>query len=203
MKHPVYLASQSPRRRELLRQIGHEATLLLAGPEEDAEALEAVRPLEKPHVYVKRVAKLKAKAALARWSNRGLAHGLIVVADTTVALGSSILGKPTDAHDAARMLRALSGQTHVVYTAVYVANTETGIIDGYLSRSEVKMTTLSEEDIASYITSGESMDKAGAYGIQGHAGCFVERIRGSYTGIVGLPLFETRQLLRQQATLAS
>ena len=198
----LYLASQSPRRRELLSQLGYSCELLLADEHEDAEALEVCMANESPDHYVQRVTQLKAQAALARWTRRRLAHGLIITADTTVALNNDILGKPASRQDAAHMLEQLSGQWHEVFTAVAVVHTRTHSIESALSRSEVKMAPLSPLDIASYIETGEPMDKAGSYGIQGKAGGFIEHIRGSYTGIMGLPLFETRQLLLRQATLS-
>lgn len=190
----VYLASQSPRRRELLAQWGIRAELLLPDADEDAEALEAVRPREWPSRYVQRVTRHKLDAALARLQRRGWPDGPVLCADTTVALGRQILGKPTSKADARRMLQALSGQRHQVLTAVALAHR--GQVWQALSRSEVEFGPWSAADIRRYVDSGEPMGKAGAYAIQGAAGLFVKRIRGSYSGIVGLPAYETAHLLR-------
>jgi septum formation protein len=190
----IYLASQSPRRSQLLTQLGIAHELLLPGAEEDAEALEAVLPHEAPKAYVQRVTQLKLKAALLRLEQRGLPLAPVLCSDTTVALGRTIYGKPADAADAARMLRALSGQTHRVITALAV-----GLGDRVLtacSESRVTFATLSDADISTYIASGEPMGKAGAYAVQGGAAAFISKISGSYSGIMGLPLFETAQLLR-------
>jgi septum formation protein len=191
----VYLASQSPRRRQLLDQIGVRHELLLAQPGEDAEALEAVRGREAPARYVQRVTSLKLDAAVARQQARGLVPAPVLCADTTVALGPAILGKPTDADDAARMLAALSGRTHRVLTAVAVQHGAQRL--HALSVSEVCFGTLTPAQIAAYVASGEPLGKAGAYAVQGRAQTFIRWLRGSYTGIMGLPLFETAQLLRQ------
>jgi septum formation protein len=195
MKNFVYLASQSPRRRQLLAQIGVQYELLLASPEEDAEALEMVKPGEAPLTYVKRVTLLKLEAAVMRMKKRGLPHAPILCADTTVALGREILGKPEDAKDALRILKMLSGQTHRVLTAVAVASNRKRAI--CMSVSQVTFATMKLADIKSYIASGEPMGKAGAYGVQGLAATHISEIKGSYSGIMGLPLFETAQLLKQ------
>jgi len=192
----LYLASQSPRRQELLRQIGARFELLLAGDDEDAEALEAVLPGETPDDYVQRVCALKAQAAVRRRIARNLAALPILTSDTTVCLGGEILGKPTDAADAHRMLRAMSGREHRVLTAVTVVTTS-GTPMHALSISDVRFAVLTDNDIARYIASGEPFGKAGAYGIQGRAAAFVAHISGSYSGIMGLPLFETAALLAQ------
>ncbi len=203
LPHPVaavihdtlYLASQSPRRRELLDQIGVRHTLLLAGADEDAEALEVVLSGETPDDYVQRVCALKAEAALRRRELRALPDNPILCADTTVCRDGEILGKPADADEAARMLASLAGRSHRVLTAVTVAST-LGLHHA-LSISEVTFRPLRDDEIARYVASGEPLGKAGAYGIQGRAAEFVERIAGSYSGIMGLPLFETAALLRQ------
>ena len=190
----LYLASQSPRRSQLLDQMGLAHTLLLPGADEDAEALEVVLPHEAPKAYVQRVTRLKLEAALARLRTRGLSDGPVLCADTTVALGSQILGKPVDAADAARILRMLSGQRHRVLTAVAV-----GWGTRYAqacSESWVQFAPLSVTDIADYVASGEPMGKAGAYGIQGRAAQYIAKISGSYSGIMGLPLYETAQVLK-------
>lgn len=190
----VYLASQSPRRRELLAQWGIRTELLLPDADEDAEALEAVWPREWPSRYVQRVTRHKLDAALARLRRRGWPEGPVLCADTTVALGRQILGKPASKAEARRMLHALAGQRHWVLTAVALAHR--GQVWQALSRSEVEFGPWSAADIRRYVDSGEPMGKAGAYAIQGAAGLFVKRIRGSYSGIVGLPAYETAQLLR-------
>ncbi|MCY1294743.1 Maf-like protein YhdE [compost metagenome] len=191
----LYLASQSPRRRELLTQLGARYELLLADDDEDAEALEAVLPGETPDDYVQRVCALKAEAALRRRERRTLPDAPVLTSDTTVCLGGRILGKPDDAADAQAMLAALAGCTHRVLTAVTVVST-LGMHHA-LSVSEVTFRPMQPDEIARYVASGEPLGKAGAYGIQGRAAEFVERIAGSYSGIMGLPLFETAALLRQ------
>ena len=190
----IYLASQSPRRRDLLVQWGVRSELLLPDADEDAEALEAVRPNEAPARYVQRVTRHKLDAAVARLQRRGLPDGPVLCADTTVALGREILGKPASKADARRMLQALAGRRHQVLTAVAVA--QRGQVWQALSRSQVEFGEWSAADIRRYVDSGEPMGKAGAYGIQGLAGLFVKRISGSYTGIMGLPAYETAQVLR-------
>ena len=189
----IYLASQSPRRSQLLDQLGVAHRLLLPQDTEAAEALEAVRPGEAPAAYVARVTALKLDAALQRLAAPALPPAPVLCADTTVALGARILGKPADARDAAAMLRALSGATHRVITAVAVG---AGDWRGQArSVSRVRFVPLSEADVAASVASGEWQGKAGGYAIQGRAAAFVEHISGSYSGIMGLPLFETAQLL--------
>jgi len=195
MKNFVYLASQSPRRRQLLEQIGIQYELLLASPEEDSEALETVMSGELPLTYVKRVTQLKLDAAVIRMKQRGLPNAPILCADTTVALGRHILGKPEDAKDALRMLKVLSGQTHRVLTAVAVASNRKRAI--CVSISQVTFAPMKLSEMKSYVASGEPMGKAGAYGIQGLAASYISEIKGSYSSIMGLPLFETAQLLKQ------
>lgn len=191
----IYLASQSPRRRQLLDQLGVRHELLLAEAGEDAEALEAMHGREAPARYVQRVTALKLDAAVARHRARGLPPAPVLCADTTVALGSAILGKPEDAQDAARMLAALSDQTHRVLTAVAVQHGAQRL--QALSISQVRFDALSAAQIAAYVASGEPLGKAGAYAVQGRAQAFIRALRGSYSGIMGLPMFETAQLLRQ------
>ena len=193
MKKFVYLASQSPRRRQLLEQIGVSYELLLATPEEDAESLEIIRTGELPMTYVKRVTQLKLEAAVQRMKARSLVSAPVLCADTTVALGRQILGKPEDAKDAFRILKALSGQTHRVLTAVAVASGRKRRMS--VSVSQVTFAPMKMSDIKRYIESGEPMGKAGAYGIQGLAAAYISEIKGSYTGIMGLPLFETCEIL--------
>ncbi|MDE2606403.1 MAG: septum formation inhibitor Maf [Burkholderiales bacterium] len=190
----VYLASQSPRRRQLLEQLGVRYELLLPDAHEDSEALEAVRPGEAPAAYVQRVTGLKLDAALERLRRRGLPPAPVLCSDTTVALGRTLYGKPADARDAARMLRELAGRTHRVLTAVAVQAGRRRL--AALSESRVTFAPLTPAQIRAYVASGEPMGKAGAYAIQGGAGAHIVRIAGSYSGIMGLPLYETAQLLR-------
>jgi septum formation protein len=190
----IYLASQSPRRAQLLGQLGVRHELLLADADEDAESLEAVLPNEAPATYVQRVTALKLDAAVARLRRRGLADAPVLCADTTVALGRTILGKPEDAADAARMLRLLSGATHRVLTAVALQHGAQR--HAALSVSRVRFANITDAQIARYAESGEPLGKAGAYAIQGAAAAFIEHISGSYSGIMGLPMFETAGLLR-------
>ncbi len=190
----LYLASQSPRRRQLLEQLGVTYVLLLPDPGEDAEALEAVRPGEAPARYVQRVTALKLDAALARLERRGLPHAPVLCSDTTVALGRQILGKPADDRDAARMLAQLAGATHRVLTAVAVGTPRRRL--QALSTSRVTFEPLTRAQIQAYVATGEPQVKAGAYAIQGRAAMHVTRIAGSYSGIMGLPMHETAGLLR-------
>jgi septum formation protein len=190
----VYLASQSPRRRQLLEQLGVRYELLLPHAHEDSEALEAVHPGEAPAAYVQRVTGLKLDAAIARRAARGLPPAPILCSDTTVALGRTIYGKPEDARDAARMLRELAGHTHRVLTAVAVQAGRRRL--AALSDSRVTFAALTPAQVRAYVASGEPMGKAGAYAVQGRAAAHIARIAGSYTGIMGLPLHETAVLLR-------
>ena len=193
----VYLASQSPRRRQLLEQIGVRYTLLLANSEDsepDPEALEAVLPRETANAYVERVTGLKLDAALARLARRGLEGAPVLCSDTTVSLGRRILGKPETAQEATEMLQALSGKTHRVLTAVALHTGRKRLTT--LSISQVQFAPMTDAQIAAYVASGEPMGKAGAYGVQGRAAAYIAKISGSYTGIMGLPVFETANLLR-------
>ena len=190
----VYLASQSPRRSQLLDQLGVRHELLLPGAGEDAEALELVLPGEAPAAYVARVTRLKLDAAQKRRRLRGLAEAPILCADTTVAIGRRILGKPVDAADAGAMLQALSGRTHRVLTALALARGRSRF--QLLSVSRVTFATIGPLQIDRYVASGEPMGKAGAYAVQGRAAAYITRLSGSYSGIMGLPLFETAELLR-------
>ncbi len=196
----VYLASQSPRRRQLLEQLGIRYELLLADEHEDAEALEVVLPNEAPRAYVQRVTLLKLEAALARMKRRGLPFAPVLCSDTTVALGKTILGKPDDAKHAAQILGALSGQTHPVLTSVAMGTLSKAgkplKTEQALSVSNVRFAPLTRTQIQTYVASGEPMGKAGAYAVQGRAAAYIEHISGSYSGIMGLPMFETAQLLR-------
>ena len=194
MSEFVYLASQSPRRRQLLEQLGVRYELLLPDAHEDTEAIETVLPGEAPARYVRRVTGLKLDAAVLRLKSRGLPPAPVLCSDTTVARGREIYGKPEDDRDAARMLRELSGATHRVLTAVAVQNGRKR--HEALSDSRVSFASLSARQIREYVGSGEPMGKAGAYAVQGRAAAFITGIRGSYPGIMGLPLYETAQLLR-------
>ena len=190
----VYLASQSPRRRELLAQIGVRHELLLADADEDAESLETEIAGELPAAYVERVTRAKLAAARRRLAKRALPEAPILCADTTVALGRRILGKPRDADAAARTLALLAGRTHRVITAVAVATGRRSRLLASVSR--VRFAPLAASDIDAYVASGEPFGKAGAYAIQSAAAAWISRIDGSYTGIMGLPLYETATLLR-------
>jgi len=194
MKDFVYLASQSPRRKQLLEQIGVRYELLLASPDEDAESLEREVPGEAPLTYVKRVTQLKLEAAVKRMQARGLKPAPVLCADTTVALGRVILGKPENEQDAVRILKTLSGQTHRVLTAVAVASGRRRYLS--VSVSKVTFASMKLSEIKAYVATGEPFGKAGAYGVQGMAAAYISDIQGSYTGIMGLPLFETAELLK-------
>jgi septum formation protein len=193
----IYLASRSPRRRELLSHIGVKFHLLLfrsrpgVKPDVDEEPLEG----EDPRAYVMRVARAKAAAGWKRMLERNLPRAPVLAADTTVALGGRIFGKPASRQEAEAMLAELSGQRHEVLTAVVVQYEDQ--VESALSVSEVQFRPLTPEEIRDYVATGESDDKAGAYAIQGRAALFVSEIRGSQSGIVGLPLFETAQLLQK------
>lgn len=192
----IYLASKSPRRRELLKQIGIHFELLLIreqAPRVDVD--EVPMPNETAHAYVERVCKLKAEAALAVMRQRRLTLRPVLTADTTVALDGQIFGKPADQADARRMLSLLSGESHQVLTAVAVAVGNE--VKQVLTTSFVTFAKLSEDDIKRYIDTGEPMDKAGAYAVQGLAAKFIVKLSGSYSGVMGLPLYETAVLLRQ------
>jgi septum formation protein len=190
----VYLASQSPRRRQLLEQLGVRYELLLADAGEDAEALELVLKNEAPAAYVKRVTGLKLDAAVARLTQRKLPSAPILCSDTTVALGRTIYGKPHDVLDAERMLSELAGRTHRVLTAVAVQQGPQRF--EALSTSRVSFEVMTDEKIRAYVATGEPMGKAGAYAIQGRVAMHITRINGSYSGIMGLPLWETASLLQ-------
>lgn len=193
----IYLASKSPRRRELLRQIGVEFQLLLlrsAAPR-GPDVSEEVHPDEAPGDYVARVTGEKAAFAFQVLEMRSLPQRPVLAADTTVVIDGKILGKPADVNQATGMLESLSGRTHQVITCVAVQH-----LDKMWQASQISDVTfarLAPEAIAAYCATGEPYDKAGGYGIQGFAATFIERINGSYSGIMGLPLFETAQLLRQ------
>jgi septum formation protein len=199
-RNAIYLASQSPRRADLLKLWGVDAQVLVPGVNElaAAEALEAVLPGERALAYVKRVTRLKLEASVQRMQARGLPARVVLCADTTVALDGDILGKPSSAAHARRMLAALSGRTHQVLTAVAVGRVDkAGVLHVGLavSRSSVRFAPLSPAQVKAYVATGEPMGKAGAYAIQGMAALFAQHISGSYSGIMGLPAYETAQLL--------
>jgi septum formation protein len=193
----IYLASRSPRRRELLAQIGVRYHLLLfrSRPDSTPDVDESMVPGEAPDTYVERVARAKAEAGWRLLRLRNLPLAPVLAADTTVALEARVLGKPADRKEAAEMLAALSGRRHEVLTAVALMRDDQ--VDSALSRSEVAFKKLSAEEIAQYVATGESDDKAGAYAIQGRAARFVMELHGSYSGVMGLPLYETSQLLEK------
>jgi septum formation protein len=199
----IYLASRSPRRRELLAQIGvrFEPLLFREGARADADTDEEPKPGEKPDDYVRRITNVKAEAAWKRVTmRRGLVRKPVLAADTTVALGDEIFGKPADPAEATRMLAALAGTRHRVLTAV--AMQLESRVELVVSESFVTFAALDPERIAAYVASGEPFDKAGAYAIQGRAGAFASRLEGSYTGVMGLPLYETAALLRLFGVMA-
>ena len=193
----LYLASQSPRRRELLHQIGVDFDTLIFrdGVRADAAVDETPLPGEEPVIYVERVTRAKAMHGLKIVEDRRLTVRPVLAADTTLELDGRIIGKPRDNADAMAILRSLSGRTHRVLTGV--ALDHFGRTEYLLSTSEVRFRTLDEEEIRHYVMTGEPMDKAGAYGIQGRAGLFVEHLSGSYTGVMGLPVCEVGELLRR------
>ena len=193
----IYLASQSPRRRELLKQIGvyFEMLLLRSESHGNLEVDEAPQTGEQPEEYVRRICLAKVAAGCEALKQRILPLFPVLAADTTVALDGRIFGKPDDEKHAAQMLRELSGREHQVLSAVAIsleAHSEIAV-----SVSTVRFAKLTDERIQRYLLTREYTDKAGGYGIQGHAGAFIEHLEGSYSGVMGLPLFETVQLLRQ------
>ena len=193
----IYLASRSPRRRELLGHIGVKFHLLLFRNRPGAALDVDEEPVagEDPRAYVMRVARAKAAAGWKRMLERNLPRAPVLAADTTVALAGRIFGKPASRQEAEAMLAALSGQRHEVLTAVVLQYEDQ--VESALSASEVQFRALTPEEIRDYVATGESDDKAGAYAIQGRAALFVSEIRGSQSGIVGLPLYETAQLLQR------
>ena len=195
LERGIYLASRSPRRRELLAQIGVRYHLLLfrSRPDSPADVDETVLEAETPDAYVERVARAKAEAGWKLLRLRNLPLAPVLAADTTVALAGTILGKPADRKEAAEMLAQLSGQRHEVLSAVALKRDDW--LECLLSRSEVQFKKLSADEIAQYAATGECDDKAGAYAIQGRAARFVAELHGSYSGVMGLPLYETAQLL--------
>jgi len=191
----IYLASRSPRRRELLTQIGVRYHLLLfrERPDSGAEVDEAILEGESASAYVERLARAKADAGWRRMLQRNLPPAPVLAADTTVVLEDRIFVKPVDRREAADMLAALSGKTHEVLTAIALRHGDE--LESVLSRSEVRFKELSAAEIRDYVATGEADDKAGAYAIQGRAARFIVELRGSYSGVMGLPLYETSQLL--------
>lgn len=196
MSAPVlYLASKSPRRQALLRQldIEFETLLLREATGRARDVIEQVEDGEPPQHYVERIARTKAQIGWQRMQSRKLAERPVVGADTEVVLDGEVFGKPRDATDAARMLRRLSGRTHQVLTAVAVRYRDVTEVD--LAASKVTLRRLAAAEIDRYAATGEPLDKAGGYAMQGRAAAFIARIEGSYSGIVGLPLCETATLL--------
>ena len=195
MKPSIYLASNSPRRRELLRQIGVHFDVLLfrSGARADADVDETAHADEPAHDYVLRVARAKAGGGMRRVRWRHLPPRPVLAADTTIELDGRIIGKPENAADAARILQQLSGRSHQVLTAVALTDGERTA--HCVNVNSVDFRALDADDIRHYVATGEPMDKAGAYGIQGRAAMFITSIHGSYTGIMGLPLYETAALL--------
>jgi septum formation protein len=168
--------------------------LLLPADDEEAEALEVVLPNEAPLRYVQRVTQLKLDAALQRLQDRKLPLAPVLCSDTTVALGRTILGKPADAADAERLLARLSGKSHRVLTAVALGTLQAR--QQAVSISRVSFAPMTPKQIQAYVATGESMGKAGAYAVQGRAAAHISHLSGSYSGIMGLPMYETAQLLR-------
>jgi len=193
----IYLASRSPRRRELLAQIGvgFELLLLRDDPARGNDVDESPLPGENPHDYVLRVSRSKAEVGWQRVQQRRLPHFPVLAADTAVVLSDRIMGKPANRDEAMEMLLALSGKRHEVLTAVAVENA--GRIEQKLSATIVQFGKLTDHAVRRYAMTGEPLDKAGAYAIQGHAAAFIEKIEGSYSGVMGLPLYETAELLAQ------
>jgi septum formation protein len=197
MSQRIYLASRSPRRRELLKQVGLPFELLMfreqapRSPDVDETPLSG----EAPDVYVQRIARTKVVIAARLVLERNLPWHNVLSADTTVALGDKILSKPVDNNEAMAMLRELSGKTHDVHTAI--AMTDGNVIEVALSSSRVSFGELSEEAIKAYVMTGESLDKAGGYAIQGRAAAFISRLEGSYSGVMGLPLYETAKMVQR------
>ena len=193
----IYLASRSPRRRELLKQIGvaFEVLLLRDHPGRNVDVDESQQQGEGPDEYVRRVCRLKADAGWERVLQRRLRQFPVLAADTVVCVDDIILGKPPDPSHAAKMLRLLSGREHRVLTAVALKLADR--VELVVSESRVRFGELSQADIEAYVASGEATDKAGAYAIQGRAGAFITELHGSYSGVMGLPLYETIELLKK------
>jgi septum formation protein len=190
----LYLASQSPRRRELLQQLDASFSVL------DVNVPEQRAVDETPHAYVERVARDKARAGLATLSTGDRDAAVVLGADTEVVLAGEVFGKPRDGDDAAAMLRRLSGRTHEVISAVWLVTPQRE--QGEVCVSRVRFALLDEQWIARYVATGEPFGKAGAYAIQGAAAAMIEHLEGSYSGVMGLPLFETASLLSAFAVAA-
>ena len=180
------LASSSPRRRELLASIGMNFEVVPSNVPEEHQ------PGEAPEEYVARLSREKASAIAAKHR-----HNWVIAADTTVLLGDELLEKPVDRRDAERMLATIAGKTHIVYTGVTIEHAATNYRETRVAESEVRMLPLSPDDIAWYVATGEPLDKAGAYAVQGIGAMFIESIHGSYTNVVGLPLALLFQMLRR------
>jgi septum formation protein len=195
LERHIYLASRSARRRDILKQMGvsFEMLLLREGSGREADFDEAPLAGEDPAQYASRVARLKAEAGWTRLEQRRLLRYPVLAADTTVALGGDILGKPVDREDAVAMLKRISGTTHFVHSAVAVKYNDR--FEEALSTTQVRIRELEDDEIRRYVATGEPFDKAGAYGIQGRASLFIEHISGSYSGVVGLPIYDTARLL--------
>ena len=193
----IYLASRSPRRRELLKQIGvaFEVLVLRDHPGRNVDVDESQLPGESPDDHVRRVCRMKADAGWQRILQRRLRPFPVLGADTVVCVDEVILGKPPDAAHAVKMLRLLSGREHRVLTAIAVKHNER--LELVVSESRVRFAELAQADIEAYVASGEPTDKAGAYAIQGRAGAFITELHGSYSGVMGLPLYETIELLKK------
>ena len=193
----IYLASRSPRRRELLRQIGvnFEMLVLRENPPRGADIDETPHPGESADIYVRRVCLEKARCAWLKVEQRKLPRMPVLTADTTVCVDDEILGKPEDAQDAMRMLKRLSGREHRVLSALTIIFGDR--VESAVNESVVQFCELPAATLRRYVESGEAMGKAGAYGIQGRAAAFISSLRGSYSGVMGLPLFETMQLLER------
>ncbi|MDH3286446.1 MAG: Maf family nucleotide pyrophosphatase [Betaproteobacteria bacterium] len=191
----IYLASRSPRRRELLKQIGVPFDLLLLRQDlrRGVDVDETPLPDESPGAYALRIASAKATTGMYQVAQRGLPLKPVLAADTSVVFDEQLIGKPEDTEHAVRILHTLSGHEHQVVTAIAVAHRDQ--VESQLSVSSVWFRELADAEIRRYVASGEPGDKAGAYAIQGRAGAFVTRIAGSYSGIMGLPLAETADLL--------
>lgn len=193
----IYLASRSPRRRELLKQVGVNFEVLLCREDaaRGADADERLNEGESPEDYVTRLARLKAEIGWLRVTQRGLPGSPVLAADTTVALGNVVIGKPANREHAIEILTRLSGHVHQVHTAVAIRRKDA--MESSLSTTTVEFRELTEVEIRRYVATGECLDKAGAYAIQGRASLFISEICGSYSGVMGLPLYETTQLLQK------
>lgn len=197
LEQRIYLASRSPRRRELLKQIGVTFELLLVrgDPARGADVNEAALADESPRDYVKRMAALKAETGWIQVARRRMREYPVLSGDTVIALDNAIVGKPASREHAEEILKKLSGKTHEVLSAVALCRDQ--IVEILLSVSEVQFRELQEAEIKRYVACGEGLDKAGGYAIQGKAAAFISGVSGSYSGVMGLPLFETAQLLRK------